>query len=153
MANNCCYTVRISGPNKDEATELFKSLHRVFDVCIEKEETYNQIYGDLAWSFSYVKSRNSEEFDLIFKDNLFEVYTEEPGCGFAEHYIFFNGECIEEECVDYYEFSYECDYEDFIEFSPVKLTEEEYNKHFETEDVLIIGGYNEYEWKDYSDFN
>lgn len=33
-----------------------------------------------------------------------EVYSEEPGCCFQEHYMFTNGEDWLDECVDYYEY-------------------------------------------------
>lgn len=32
-----------------------------------------------------------------------EVYSEEPGCGFMEHYLIDNGEILIEDCVDYQE--------------------------------------------------
>lgn len=33
-----------------------------------------------------------------------EVYSEEPGCCFQEHYMFIDGYMVLEECVDYYEY-------------------------------------------------
>ena len=33
-----------------------------------------------------------------------EVYSEEPGCCFQEHYLFVDGAMVLEECVDYYEY-------------------------------------------------
>ena len=53
-----------------------------------------------------------------------EVYSEEPGCGFQEHYVFIDGVLVAEECVDY---------------------EEEYNE--ETEEYESSGGFDSWDFE------
>jgi uracil-DNA glycosylase family 4 len=53
-----------------------------------------------------------------------EVYSEECGCGFQEHYLFIDGELVAEECVDY---------------------SEEYNE--ETEEYESSGGFDDWDFE------
>ena len=58
-----------------------------------------------------------------------EVYSEEPGCCFQEHYIIINGDIVCDECVDWYEYwveEYESK-EDAQEELEIEITDEEWD--------------------------
>ena len=60
------------------------------------------------WAFSTV-DRNSLEFITLLEaterwDLVIEAYSEEPGCCFQEHYVFDNGDILEDDCIEWYEY-------------------------------------------------
>lgn len=60
------------------------------------------------WYFGEDVDKSKLSFVTLFEAceqlNLdMECYSEESGCGFQEHYLFVDGELIEDECVDYSE--------------------------------------------------
>ena len=92
---------------------------RVFDVFYEKEDIINLgngkyslfIWGNCAWSVyscmcdgehTYYNDVKKFHKDIFMgttlqeqsKDCEIEVFSEEPGMGFSEHYIYKNGECL-----------------------------------------------------------
>lgn len=101
-----------------------KHFFRVFDVYDDNEMkdngdgTFTQfVFGDCAWSvhscmcsgehtyYNDGKESFGENFmgtDLLeqSKDCEIEVFSEEEGMEFSEHYIFKNGECLVDDCVD-----------------------------------------------------
>lgn len=114
------------------------------------------ICGDCAWSLESCcrTSGYSEGVDL-FEVNTkelhitMEAWSTEPGMAFQEHYIYNNGECQLDECVDYIEYWYDKErYESIEEFA------KEYDLGNITEDDLDendnyhtggFGNYGEYE--------
>ena len=57
-----------------------------------------------------------------------EVYSEEPGCCFQEHFLVINGELVDEDCVDWYEYCID-DYdtkEDAERELGIEITDEEW---------------------------
>ena len=101
------------------------------------------------WAFSQREKNDLEFITLIEateKWNLVvEVYSEEPGCEFQEHYVFDNGNVLCDECVDYYEF-WTDDYntkEEVEEAYGIKITDEEW----ESGDTICRGGFEEWEFE------
>lgn len=69
-----------------------------------------------------------------------EVYSEECGCCFQEHYVFIDGNIICDDCIDYYEYCIG-DYdtkEDAERELEIKITDEEWNSG---EDFISRGGF------------
>ena len=100
------------------------------------------------WAFHGVNVNELEFVTLLEatkKWNLVvEVYSEEPGCEFQEHYIFDNGIIVEDECVEYCEFWLD-DYdtkEEAEEAFGFKITDEEW----ESGDIICRGGFEEWEF-------
>lgn len=99
----------------------------VYSCMLEGEHTY---YNDMInESINYGTSllKESERLNLIF-----EVYSEEPGMLFEEHYIVKDNKLIEDECLNYEEFyiSEHDDYESFKnEYGKDSITEEEFNEN------------------------
>lgn len=69
-------------------------------------------------------------FEACKKWNLdMEVYSEECGCAFQEHYVIVDGDVICDDCIDYYEYCID-DYktkEDAEEELGIEITDEEWN--------------------------
>ena len=109
--------------NYGEGKPSHKHFFRVFDATKDgnarknADGTYSQlIYGYCAWSvsscmldggFSYYQSVKKDHPEIFMGTTLveqsedceIEVFSEEPGMGFSEHYIFKNGECLcDDEC-------------------------------------------------------
>lgn len=124
MANYCHYEMKIKGSRKncEQWLKKMKSydeenhFHRMFEpICIEEQgwsgSEYSMVLsGDCAWSLETCcrVSGYSNGVDLFAENSrdlhiTMEAYSEEPGIGFQEHYIYRNGECIADECVDYTE--------------------------------------------------
>ncbi len=86
------------------------------------------------WGFGSV-NRDSLEFITLLeateKWNLvMEVFSEECGCCFQEHYVFDNGEVLCDDCVDYYEYCLD-DYETKEEAEEelgIEITDEEWEE-------------------------
>ena len=73
-----------------------------------------------------------------------EVYSEEPGCCFQEHYMFIDGYMVLDECVDYYEYYIE-EFETKEEAErelDITLTDEEWNEH----GFVSRGGFGDWEF-------
>ena len=101
-----------------EGKPAHKHFFRVFTAEEIGEPTENadgtftqQVYGDCAWSvascmlesaFSYYSVVKKDHPDIFMGTTLeeqsedceIEVFSEEPGMGFSEHYIFKNGKCV-----------------------------------------------------------
>ena len=80
------------------------------------------------WSFGEDVNKTELSFVTLFEACKqlgldMEVYSEECGCGFQEHYLFIDGELVKEECVDY---------------------SEEYNE--ETEEYESSGGFDDWDF-------
>lgn len=95
------------------------------------------------WAFS---QREKEELEFITlleatkKWNLvMEVYSEEPGCEFQEHYIFDNGTILCDESVEYHEY-WICEY-DAKEKAEEALGIEITDAQWKYEDCISEGGF------------
>lgn len=103
--------------NYEEGKPSHEHFFRIFSATKEElteneDGTYTQvIYGDCAWSvascmldgaFSYYECVKKDHPEIFMgttlkeqsKDCIIEVFSEEPGMGFSEHYIFKNGVCL-----------------------------------------------------------
>lgn len=106
-----------------------RHMFRVFEAYVNRnkdEPNASYIFGYCAWSVyscmfgtphTYYDDFITEKYgnkyigfigttlpDESRRLNLkIEVYSEEPGCGFMEHYLIDNGEILIEDCVDYEE--------------------------------------------------
>lgn len=86
-------------------------------------------------------------FEACDRWNLnMEVYSEECGCCFQEHYVFINGDIVCNECIDYYEYclgDYSTKKEAEKEFE-IKITDEEWNSG---EDFISRGGFENWDFE------
>lgn len=106
-----------------------RHFYRVFSVYIYDEWENDDgtitlcINGDCAWSVyscmmiddigTYAKGDRENDTSLQLESRRLrleiEVFSEEPGMCFQEHYIYKNGEEIANECVDFYEWYFDPD--------------------------------------------
>ncbi len=174
MANNCCYSMKIVGHNKQDIDEFISMLQyhhkdgkyfaRIFEAYVsniyeENEDRFvASVDGDCAWSvyscmcagpFTYY-DRNCEKDNEITNlaietkrlNLIVEIFSEEPGIGFAEHIIFDNGTEVLMEEEDYGEYYNDenLSIEEFEEENGLHLTEKQKEKLIE-EQYVCIGGY------------
>ena len=146
-----------------------RHLFRVFEADYDEIEKVDDneyrvvISGDCAWSvsscmlnehfssyYNCIKERYPNEFrgtTLPLESKrlqlAIEVYSEECGEAFQEHYLFENGETIIDECVDYSEY-YIGDYNSKAEAEEdldIDITDEEWNSG---EEYIKRGGFEEW---------
>ena len=146
-----------------------RHLFRVFEADYDKIEKLDEndyrviISGDCAWSVSGCMlnehrssyySRIKEQYPNDFRGTTLpkeskrlhldiEVYSEECGEAFQEHYHFKNGKTIANECVDYNEYCIG-DYNSKVEAEEdlgIKITDEEWNSG---EEYIRRGGFEEW---------
>ncbi len=85
-----------------------------------------------------------DEASKIYNVNV-EVYSQEPGCEFEEHYLIIKGEIIKDDCVHYEEF-YKGDFdtkEEFEQEYDLTITDEEWN---DGEDYYSRGGFSNWDF-------
>lgn len=103
-----------------------------------------------TWYFTEEEKSRGLEFITLFeacaKWNItMEVYSEECGAGFQEHYICVEGEVTCDECVDYYEYWID-------DFDTKEEAEEEYGVEFTDEeweeayDCIYRGGFGSWDF-------
>lgn len=173
MANNCWYRLKVKG-SKDNVEEFIRAMKwegeyadggvgRVFccyetpryadadEVCISAE-----LEGDCAWSvLSSMRAENNpnniEELSKRLSLGI-EVYSEEVGMEFQEHFAVLNGEIQCDDCIDYAEVQEECieDMDDeFWESDMVEssgVTKENYKDYLD-DGYLRVGGYDSWDWE------
>ena len=101
------------------------------------------------WSFGDNVDKSKLEFITLIeacrKWNItMEVYSEETGCCFQEHYIIINGDVELDECVDYYEY-YLGDFytkEEAEEELGITITDEEWDN----DEFISKGGFEDWEF-------
>jgi len=104
------YNIMINNSNRRDTTRL-KFPRWIIIGGAKLDNNNNKIqgsfYGDCCWSVATaMRDKNSPEEtnlqDLSEQLNLeIEVYSEEPGMDFQEHYYVANGEEIVDDCVDF----------------------------------------------------
>lgn len=174
MANNCGYALKAVGKkeNLQKLAEIMQRdynctsedlphLWRIFSAEIDditEDEIY--IYGDCAWSVyscmfdgnhTYQKDDKTGKgttITALAKElNLdIEIFSEEPGCGFMEHFLINNcGELEIDDCIGYYEYYIE-EYdtlEEAIEDLNLEdgdITQEEFDEAMANDGYVIKGG-------------
>ena len=152
MANNCFYAMKIVGKkeNCDRWVELMENYDlenhfwHMFNVDVYEEETTTDgdtvmyLNGDCAFSIESCcrASGYSEGVDLLAVNSkalnlIVEIWTEEYGIGFQEHYVYKNGECLVDACEEAQEWFWNGDeyptYEDFKNVHPDAPDEDEFD--------------------------
>lgn len=149
-----------------------KHLFRVFSADIMDDETVNGvrdviINGDCAWSVfscmmegdgtyyssfkdTYVQFRGTTLVQLSKKYSvMIEVYGEESGCEFQEHYLIHNGELLIDDTVRYIEL-----YKEYLEEDETTLEEVLAESGMTMDDVVDeddyyrIGGFKSWDFAD-----
>lgn len=150
-----------------------RHFFRVFEAdCDEIEDLGANIYGDnlykviingeCAWSVGCCMFRGGyyddfkERFQNEFRGTTIpaeserlnlsiEVFSEECGCCFQEHYTVIDGKIIEDECVDWYEYDLsEYDTKEEAEENlEIEITDEEWNSG---EDFISRGGFSSWDF-------
>lgn len=163
--------IKVAQANYDYGTMEFshdRHFFRVFEAyCNEIEDLGDDLYkviinGNCAWSVGCCMFRGGyyEQFQERFPDEFrgttipaeskrlnlsVEVFSEECGCCFQEHYTVVDGNIIEDECVDFYEY-YLRDYETKEEAEAeleIEITDEEWNG---PDDFISRGGFDSWEF-------
>lgn len=148
-----------------------RHFFRVFEAYYEEiEQVKDDIYqviigGDCAWSVSSCMFDNhSLGYYATFKKDYgdkcrgttlpiesknlnlsIEVYSEECGMCFQEHYVIINGDVVVDECVDWYEY-YLRDYatkSEAEEELEIEITDEEWNGQ---DDYISRGGFDNWDF-------
>lgn len=124
MANNCYYSMTVAGRKSDVKALIeqlqFKALPyigRVFE-CYESSELETielpgcgsfikiNLGGDCAWSVSSSMLRGGTLIDAsIMRNLLIEIFSEESGIGFCEHYVLCQGVVLVAEEVELHTYS------------------------------------------------
>lgn len=165
MANDCWYDMKIKG-KKENCQKWIKKMEdynepnhfwRFFNVNIytewEEDDQYcYRITGDCAWSIeSCCRSGYTDGVDLLEinsreLDLEVEIYSEEPGFDFAEHYIYDKGDCLEAECVNLLHFEWDKSkyptFEDYLKHHPeIEATDLEEDSFYGDDDEDIAYAY------------
>ena len=167
MANNCWFEIHVKGRREDcekwfslmKGETIDNSFCRIFNVDITDvtdtdDECVMCLCGDCAWSLQSCCRSGYTAIDLfeLYTRELhlvMEAYSEEPGIGFMEHYFYDNGDCIEDECVDYTEWFWDrscyATYKEFCESLGYDGVDGEYpsvpkEDEFDSEGYCYIGG-------------
>lgn len=162
MANNCEYTMRITGRKKNieelirmmqwEGEYAHDGLGGVFsceiadEVPLELAEADDvisvDVCGDCAWSVkSALRKTSSKNLEGETKrlNLVVEAYSSEPGNQFQEHVLIDRGDVIIDECIDYEEHWVQ-------EYDTIEEYNAEYDTNFTTDMVndngdICIGGF------------
>lgn len=93
--------------SKDELNASYISGYcawSVYSCMFGTRHTYYDDFITEKYGNKYIGFMGTTLPDESRRLNLkIEVYSEEPGCGFMEHYLIDNGEILIEDCVDYQE--------------------------------------------------
>lgn len=157
MANLCSYSMRIKG-TKENVYEFYKRMEDydrpnhlwrleadIYNECTNVDgSTIIDVAGSCAWSIESCcrasgYSGGVDLFEVNSRELNLEIesWSDECGCAFQEHYLYKNGECLIDDCVDWHEYYYdESEYESFEEFK-----EELGIPDYVTEDDLDDGEY------------
>ena len=164
MANNCYFELRAKGSREGLArlvnafTKVFPTedkIHRVYDFILNdtittvEDRCVVEGYGDCAWSVEGCLIHPPQQYTSLIQlskeENLIiEVVSEEPGIGFAEHYIIDGGEFIVNESRDYSEiYLPDADVKYFNSITKFNFTEEQFQLFRQSckDDWFSIGNY------------
>lgn len=167
MANNCDYLMKLVG-RPDKVEELVnrlthrndKGFGRIFDLYEISNKTQNGICeyeccGDCAWSIfsSIIDIGENNVVNATDELNVvMEIYSQEPGFAFQEHYIISKGQILKDEVVEWQNWYYpeldEKNKEHVCKLLACSL--EEIEKNAESNDGYVsCGGFDNYgEWSD-----
>lgn len=178
MPNYCTFEMRITGPKESverfirAATTDYcgapddpEHFWRVFEFEIVNTQIKGNLmqvdaYGDCAWSVatcfrqegyqSSPQPHNGVCLETFTKEHMLivEYFSTECGCCFSEHGLIKFGEWEIDECNDYYEFTADCELEDFNHLTGLNYTQEQFNELFTEQEYYIVGEPS-YKFKDY----
>lgn len=178
MANYCDFQMRITGPKEsverfiNAATADYhgepndpEHFWRVFEFEVVDTQVKGNLmqataYGYCAWSVAtcfrqdgyqaYSQPHKGVCLEEFTKEHqlIVEYFSTECGCCFSEHGLIKFGEWEIDDCNDYYEFSADCELEDFNRLTGLNYTQEEFNELFFDREYYIVGEPS-YEFKDY----
>lgn len=163
--------IKVIQANYDYGTMEFsydRHLFRVFEAYYKEiEQVGDDVYqvvigGDCAWSVSSCMfedgyyGRIKAEYPNEFRGTTLpieskrlgldiEVFSEEGGCAFQEHYVIINGDVIIDECVDWEEYDiseYDTKEEAETDYG-IEITDEEWNSG---EDFISRGGFGNWDF-------
>lgn len=153
-----------------------RHMFRIFEADIIEDDSNEQgirrtiIDGYCAWSvlscmtddsvsyYADLKKSEGENFrgTTLQKESeklglAIQVYSEETGCGFQEHFVYINGEEIENDSVEYSE-NYMTEQDELDEYNKKHGTSYTLKELDEHDNMFPEGGYENYgEFIDYSD--
>lgn len=165
MPNICFFSMKVKGTQSscyewlkrmesyDEPNHFFRIFeHDVIEENGNNENFYMIIKGECAWSLeSCCRASGYSNGTDLFEVNsrelnvIMEVYSEECGMGFQEHYIYNNGELKCDECVDYEEYWWDDnEFPSFNDFKqeyglPESLREEDLEDQY-----YYVGGFSDW---------
>lgn len=162
MANNCYFEIKVKGKKEglDFIKDNIRDMGRIFECgVVDKPEGFEEdilhMYGDCAWSVQNAILDNKKLQKEIANRKLdCEIFSEESGFGFAEHYLWKDGVLWKEECEDFYEWSLddiaeadeETKEEIFKKFEDFGVTRDNYLEEANDEGWIRLGGFN-YDWE------
>lgn len=139
-----------------------RHFFRVFDLFEESLESRDgnasfMATGECAWSVytcmtegGYYRKDFGENFNattLAIESRRLglsiEIYSEEEGCQFQEHYLYKDGEMLIDECVDWCHY-YLSDYDSLEELNEINnsnFTMDDFD-----EDIVSVGGFDSWEF-------
>ena len=167
MPNLCSYALRIKGTPEAIAemearlTDYDHKPHfwRVFEAYrTEIADGVVEFSGTCAWSVASCMCEGAGTYADSAEDRsavtslaktakelhaTIEVFSEEPGCAFSEHFLYDNeGTALIEDTVDFYEVWWDRDeYPTFAEFAKNEETYGLTEKDFGDEDYATVGGF------------
>lgn len=125
----------------------------VYNTGFQDDKYFAELYGYCAWSvyscmcdgeYTYNGDHpnmggTTLEIESKRLNLTIELFSDEPGCEFAEHFLFINGDWVINDCVDFQEY-------DTIEFENVEEMNAEYDtdftqEEFEANDTIYVGGF------------
>ena len=174
MANNCVYNLKVIGDTKKSVEEFIQMMTyshpsgryfaRFFSADPEPIEENNgrystKVFGDCAWSVyscmcdgpsTYYRDLPGGELTCLQIETrrlglTVEVFSEEPGIGFAEHYIFHKGKWLVNEERDFHEYWLDDDFDsidDFMKEYELDLSPEQI-EFLEENGYVQIGGFDQ----------
>ena len=128
---------------------LIECAWSVYSCLFDGPYTY---YGDYKNDENH-KNRHTNILEVSKKHNLeIEIYSEEPGMCFKEHYHIKNGELLIDEEFPFYEI-YIDEYDNYEEFCKDysqdacnSITEEVFNKAKKDDNFISVNGYENDDW-------
>lgn len=163
MPNYCFYEMRVKGDkeNCEELLSILKGEHKRYFYRVMRDEVVFReweagemwISGFCAWSVDGTFCSKEQYCDYDFPSTTLleesillnldiEIYSDEAGIGFAEHYHFLSGEVLADELVDYEEYYWDTD-----EYPTLEEFNAAHNTHFTMKDFeemdcyAVIGGF------------
>lgn len=151
MANTCFVEGKVWAKSKNRIRSFLTWLGRYKMLSVEETEEIQELenglfsqefIGDCKWSIeSSINNPGDKKGDLTTKTDgiIVELWSQEPGCGFEEHYIVEDGGITTNDCVDWTEVHFD-DFEDEADIAECGYTKED----FDDEGYCHKGGFEDW---------